>query len=105
LAKNEVEHLKTLSHKHVIKYYGCLAETHFVVIYMEFMPGGSLRHIIDNVGAMNETTAVKYIRQILDGLAYIHSKLILHSDLKCRYDSHRKKIWKFIKKLDGQTGV
>uniref|UniRef100_A0A914W382 Protein kinase domain-containing protein n=1 Tax=Plectus sambesii TaxID=2011161 RepID=A0A914W382_9BILA len=83
IAENEVERLKCLNHKHVVEYYGSVKERNAIVIYMEYFPAGSLRHMIDNVGALKESTAVAYIRQILDGLAYIHSMLILHCDLKC----------------------
>uniref|UniRef100_A0A914V536 Protein kinase domain-containing protein n=1 Tax=Plectus sambesii TaxID=2011161 RepID=A0A914V536_9BILA len=83
IAENEVERLKCLNHKHVVEYYGSVKEHNAIVIYMEYFPAGSLRDMIDNVGALEESTAIAYIRQILDGLAYIHSMLILHCDLKC----------------------
>uniref|UniRef100_A0A914X4T6 Protein kinase domain-containing protein n=1 Tax=Plectus sambesii TaxID=2011161 RepID=A0A914X4T6_9BILA len=54
-----------------------------IVIFMEYMAAGSLRQMMLDFGPINESTSIKYIEQILDGLAYIHKIGIVHCDLKC----------------------
>lgn len=84
VAKNEVARLKGLSHPRVTDYYGCEMKNNKILIYMEYLAGGSLRRIIDTSGALEEKEALTYTAQVLDGLAYVHSVGIVHSDLKCK---------------------
>lgn len=51
-------------------------------IYLEYMPGGSLKSLIDKIGPIPEALAKIYIKQILTGLEYLHSKEVVHCDLK-----------------------
>jgi serine/threonine protein kinase len=49
---------------------------------MEYIPGGSLRTLIDEYGSLNEKLIKIYVKQILTGLNYLHNKGIVHRDLK-----------------------
>lgn len=52
-------------------------------IYLEYISGGSIKYIVDKYGALNENLTKIYLRQILDGIEYLHSKKIVHRDIKC----------------------
>lgn len=47
------------------------------------MPGGSLRSILGKFGKLDENLVKIYLRQILNGLSYLHDNEIIHRDLKC----------------------
>lgn len=46
------------------------------------MSGGSIRYILDRYGPLNENLTKIFLKQILDGLTYLHSKGICHRDIK-----------------------
>ena len=66
-----------------------LSETHipnvlklWVNIALEFMDGGSLAHILKQVGQIQEPIIGLITVQILRGLAYLHKKKVVHRDIK-----------------------
>eukprot|EP01062_Namystynia_karyoxenos_P053835 TRINITY_DN43820_c0_g1_i1.p1 TRINITY_DN43820_c0_g1~~TRINITY_DN43820_c0_g1_i1.p1 ORF type:complete len:661 (+),score=137.54 TRINITY_DN43820_c0_g1_i1:123-1985(+) len=54
-----------------------------VLIYMEYVSGGSLQQILRESGAFSEPVAARYVRQVVLGLAFLHSERIAHRDIKC----------------------
>lgn len=82
--KNEVSILRELDHPHIVKYIYTDADpvNMRVDILLEYVPGGSLSSLIKKFGAFNEKITKIYLRQMLDALSYIHSKGIVHRDLK-----------------------
>ncbi len=49
---------------------------------MEYMPGGSVKDQLKAYGALTENVTRKYTRQILEGVSYLHSNMIVHRDIK-----------------------
>jgi serine/threonine protein kinase len=49
---------------------------------MEFVPGGSIKDQISTYGPLTENVTRRYSRQALEGLAYLHSLMIVHRDIK-----------------------
>lgn len=46
------------------------------------MPGGSIKYLLDKYGPMCETLIKKYLKQVLNGLEYLHKNGIVHRDIK-----------------------
>ena len=65
----------------VIKIYDFIEDP--VTIVMEYCAKGSLRHILDKGFYLPPLYKIFLIYSICDGLGYIHTKGIVHGDLKC----------------------
>ena len=85
-AKNESIILSKLSFKYVVKYYDSFVEEDCLYIIMEFCEEGDFGSFINNLiqkrSYLSEKQIWHFFIQISLGLAYIHSKNILHRDLK-----------------------
>ncbi len=51
-------------------------------IFLEYVPGGSVTALLRNYGAFEETLVKNFVRQILQGLTYLHERDIIHRDIK-----------------------
>jgi serine/threonine protein kinase len=80
--QREIRFMKSLRHKNIVKYYGADRKGTLFYIFMEFIPGGSLKSILDQFGALHDRLAASYTRQILRGLQYLHRHGIIHRDIK-----------------------
>lgn len=49
---------------------------------MEYVAGGSLSDRVGRQGALSESEATRYIRQVADALTYIHTQRMTHLDVK-----------------------
>uniref|UniRef100_A0A667ZE20 Mitogen-activated protein kinase kinase kinase 22 n=1 Tax=Myripristis murdjan TaxID=586833 RepID=A0A667ZE20_9TELE len=80
----EIQLLKNLRHDRIVQYYGCLRdmEQKKLTIFVEFMPGGSIKDQLKAYGALTEKVTRRYTRQILQGVFYLHSNMIVHRDIK-----------------------
>lgn len=80
---NESGILRNLDHKNIVKYYGVIEHEDSVGILMEHVSGGTVRKLIAEKGPLREETIQKFSQQILEGLAYLHERQIMHRDIKC----------------------
>ena len=66
--------LKALSHKNIVRYINAEInpEKTGVDIILEYMPGGSIRYLLDKFACFSEDLSRIYIRQLLDGVVYLH---------------------------------
>ncbi|XP_072299076.1 mitogen-activated protein kinase kinase kinase 3 isoform X2 [Eucyclogobius newberryi] len=80
----EIQLLKNLHHERIVQYYGCLRDhsEKTLTIFMEYMPGGSVKDQLKAYGALTENVTRKYTRQILEGVSYLHGNMIVHRDIK-----------------------
>lgn len=84
--KNESKILASMNSSFIVKYFDSFIESNNLNIIMEYCDGGDLSHCLNHQlksnRLMGEERIWKYFIQICLGLAYIHSKKILHRDLK-----------------------
>ena len=81
--KKEYERLKLINNVHVVKVHECFEENGTAYYVMDFVEGDDLKGRLKQRGASYaEKTVLGYLRQILDGLAAIHSVGLLHLDIK-----------------------
>ena len=87
LVMREVELQTTVLHPNVVQVYGVCVDKQRereIHIFMEHLTGGSLADLVRQLDArLNETVARKYVAQIVDALILLHSRRIVHRDLKC----------------------
>ncbi|XP_071693816.1 MAP3K epsilon protein kinase 1-like isoform X2 [Rutidosis leptorrhynchoides] len=80
----EIDLLKNLNHKNIVKYLGSLTTRTHLYIILEYVENGSLANIIkpNNFGPFPESLVAVYIAQVLEGLAYLHEQGVIHRDIK-----------------------
>lgn len=76
--------MKKMAHQNIIKLYDVFEDKLFLYIVMERCVGGELfaRIQAQPTGAYSEKEASSVLRQITEGLRYMHAKNIAHCDLK-----------------------
>ncbi|XP_030658555.1 testis-specific serine/threonine-protein kinase 4 isoform X3 [Nomascus leucogenys] len=74
--------MKVLRHKYLINFYRAIETTSRVYIILELAQGGDILEWIQHYGACSELLAGKWFSQLTLGIAYLHSKSIVHRDLK-----------------------
>ena len=71
----EIEILKSLDHPNILKLYECYEDEKNYYLISEYCSGGELFNKITTAGRFpNEQLIAKYLKQILSGLSYLHSK-------------------------------
>ena len=80
--KREIGLLRDLKHKNIVQYLGSSSDEHHLNIFLEYVPGGSVATMLVNYGPLGESLIQNFVRQILEGLSYLHSRDIIHRDIK-----------------------
>ncbi|KAI0053204.1 kinase [Auriscalpium vulgare] len=80
--KDELSVMEMLHHPNVVEYYGIEVHRDKVYIFEEFCQGGSLASLLELGRIEDERIIQVYTMQMLEGLAYLHSKGIVHRDIK-----------------------
>ena len=80
--KDELSVMEMLHHPNVVEYYGIEVHRDKVYIFEEYCQGGSLAALLEHGRIEDEGIIQVYTMQLLEGLAYLHSKGVLHRDIK-----------------------
>ncbi|KAF2199350.1 protein kinase byr2 [Delitschia confertaspora ATCC 74209] len=80
--KHEIRLLRDLKHPNIVQYLGSNSDEEHLNIFLEYVPGGSVASMLVNYGPLGESLIQSFVRQILQGLSYLHSREIIHRDIK-----------------------
>ncbi len=80
--RQEIKLARAITHPNVVRAFdfGETAGSRFLT--MEYVPGTTLREVIDARGGLEITSALQIAKQICRGLAAVHMAGIIHGDLK-----------------------
>ena len=72
-----------LDHPNIAKSYETIFIDNYIIIVMEFLCGGKLTHYITGHDTdIKQTTLIRWTKEILEALNYIHTRGIVHRDIK-----------------------
>lgn len=78
----EVSTLKNLDHLNIVQYLGFEVKNNIYSLFLEYVAGGSVGSLIRIYGRFDEIMITHLTTQVLRGLSYLHSRGILHRDMK-----------------------
>ncbi|CAD5226416.1 unnamed protein product [Bursaphelenchus okinawaensis] len=78
----EVRIMKQLDHPNIVKLYQVMETDQTLYLVMEYASGGEVFDYLVAHGRMKEKEARAKFRQIVSAVQYLHSKNIIHRDLK-----------------------
>lgn len=86
--KNEITLLKKLNHPNVIKFESFINTSEYLLIFFELIEGGNLkdfmieRYCSNNGYFLTDFECSLIIKNVLNGLDYLHKNSIIHRDIK-----------------------
>ena len=78
----ETNLMRGLCHPSVTKILETFESEKYMLIIMEYISGGNLQNFVKKRRKLGEKTAKILFRQIIQGIKYIHSRGIVHRDIK-----------------------
>jgi len=82
LLSREINIMKKLQHKNIVQLHDIYETATDLFLVLEFVPGGELFDQIVERGSYSEHDAALLVRQILEGIDYMHKHGVVHRDLK-----------------------
>ncbi|NXR41341.1 MYLK2 kinase, partial [Zosterops hypoxanthus] len=79
----EIDVMNQLNHHNLIQLYDAIETPREIILFMEFVEGGELfERIIDDDYHLTEVDCMVFVRQICEGIRFMHHMCVLHLDLK-----------------------
>lgn len=78
----EMSIMKLLNHPNIIKLFEVIETEKTLYLVMEYVNNGEVFEYLEKNGRMKENIARQKFRQIVSAVQYLHSKNIIHRDLK-----------------------
>ena len=78
----EARTLSQLDHSNIIRVLDIFKENNTAYYVLDFIEGSSLEDIVNSRGALSESVAIDYIKQVANALDYIHQRSVNHLDVK-----------------------
>ncbi|XP_052827482.1 calcium/calmodulin-dependent protein kinase type 1 [Octopus bimaculoides] len=80
--ENEIQVLRRLKHPNIVQLLDVFEDKQRVFLVMELVTGGELFDRIVEKGSYTERDASALIKQVLEGVDYMHERGVVHRDLK-----------------------
>ena len=78
----EALNIAALKHSNIISIHDVFEENNTAYYVMEYHGAGSLGSLVHSRGALGKEDALCYVRQVASALGYIHSRRMMHLDVK-----------------------
>lgn len=80
--EQEISLLSRFRHRNIVRYHGTNKDESKLYIFLELVTKGSLASVYRKY-RLRDSHVSDYTRQILSGLHYLHSREVMHRDIKC----------------------
>ncbi|TGJ85893.1 hypothetical protein E0Z10_g2882 [Xylaria hypoxylon] len=80
--RREIEVHSNLRHPGIVGFYGWFHDSRRIFLILEYAAGGELYKTLQKEGRFSERRAANYIAQVALSLIYLHSKNVMHRDMK-----------------------
>lgn len=80
--EREIEILKTVQNPHIVCLHEFLEDERYYYLVMDYVAHGDLMDYVQKYSYIDEDTSREIIRQVLEGVAYVHAIGISHRDIK-----------------------
>ena len=81
--EKELRIYERIDHPHIAKFYETIFTQQFIFIVMEFLANGTLKETLSvTTNFIPHVTVIRWAKEILEALVYLHERGIAHRDLK-----------------------
>ncbi|KAG5052706.1 hypothetical protein AAZX31_02G207800 [Glycine max] len=79
----EIKGVSHVRHPNLLLVRGWCQDNHEIMVVYDFVPNGSLDKWLFGAGVLPWTRRFKVIKDVADGLSFLHTKQLAHKNLKC----------------------